>query len=325
MKSKFAILMLLLAVSFFCKGAITSKVFTLNGYGSYNVLIYTPDNNQSSYPTMFFIPGNGESTRNIQDLYRHGPFYFINRGWRPNFMVVAFQPFAGGPVGFTFTEHALNTAINDPSLKIHPTNWGMTGLSYGAAAIFIYIRNTPSNRFLSPKFIVPFSITIDAACGNFYDNSDYLCGNDFRYQQIRSWGLCGYYDSHFQKMKRFFQRQIEAGYPAKWTTYGTSNSNAGHCCWNTCYDPNWKENGMSIYDFAMNSFSLPVTISHINFRSNFSFTELYWGTITESDNSHFIVEESDDAVNWKEVGQVKTKAEEGNSSLPLNYSFKISK
>ena len=52
-------------------------------------------------------------------------------------------------------------------------------------------------------------------------------------------------DSHFQKMRRFFQRLIEAGYNAKWTTY-----TGGHCCWSNFYNPDYKEDGKNIYDWA---------------------------------------------------------------------------
>lgn len=46
-----------------------------------------------------------------------------------------------------------------------------------------------------------------------------------------------------------------------------------------------------------------------------------WITHTESDNSHFVIEMSTDGKEFIKVGTVLSKATDGNSSVPLKYTF----
>ncbi|HRN49102.1 MAG TPA: hypothetical protein PKW69_13800, partial [Niabella sp.] len=46
-----------------------------------------------------------------------------------------------------------------------------------------------------------------------------------------------------------------------------------------------------------------------------------WSTMTESDNSLFEVEISKDGVNFTKIGEVNSKATEGNSNQAISYDF----
>ena len=51
---------------------------------------------------------------------------------------------------------------------------------------------------------------------------------------------------------------------------------------------------------------------------------LNWNTISEINNNKFIIEVSKNGINgWKKIGEVNSKAGNGNSSINLDYSFKI--
>lgn len=219
---------------------ITSYNKTQTGIG--NAEVYIPDNLKGPFPAVIFFPGAGERGTNKEALYTNGPMNFIRGGWKPNFIVAAFQPERTTPYG-PDTQKFLTWALK--ALPI--SSFSLTGLSYGAGNIFEYINKTEAGLYLKPYAIVPMSITTNASCGDFYAGTDNLCGNDVRYKEFKTWGMAGTQDSHYQKMKRFIQRLIEAKYPAKWSEY-----TGGHCCWNTYYDPKWKDkDGLSIYDFMV--------------------------------------------------------------------------
>ena len=216
--------------------------------GPYNLEIYIPANTTGNLPAVVFIPGNGETGSNRLSLYNNGPLNFIkNSGWRPNFIVIGAQPAAAWP-GNNFTNTVLNTLVSNPSYRIDQNKLYLTGLSGGAAAIDTYIKTSTSSVSLAA--VVPMSITMSASCGDYYAATDYLCGNDLKWGNLASWGFAGSSDSHFVKMRRFFELFINAGYESRWTTYA-----GGHSGWNAFYDPTYKEtiNGSSlnIYEWML--------------------------------------------------------------------------
>ncbi len=64
--------------------------------------------------------------------------------------------------------------------------------------------------------------------------------------------------------------------------------------------------------------TLPVTFGEVAVKKAGANAEVSWSTLSEFNNSHFIVERSTDAVSFKTVGTVAGK---GNSSFTQNYSF----
>jgi hypothetical protein len=49
---------------------------------------------------------------------------------------------------------------------------------------------------------------------------------------------------------------------------------------------------------------------------------LHWETATELNNDYFLVERSNDALNFSEIGKVDSKADNGNSNIVLSYGYK---
>jgi hypothetical protein len=64
--------------------------------------------------------------------------------------------------------------------------------------------------------------------------------------------------------------------------------------------------------------TLPVSFGDVAVKKAGANAEVSWTTLSEFNNSHFIVERSTDAVSFKTVGTVAGK---GNSSFTQNYSF----
>lgn len=217
-------------------------------YGTYNLEIYIPAGTTTQKPAVVFIPGNGEVGTDRNKLYTNGPLNFIkNSGWRPDFIVIGAQPSAIWPNN-AFTHTVLSHLVATSSYFIDPNKLYITGLSGGAQAIDMYIRNQASPVPIAA--VVPMSYTYVTSCGDYYTQTDYLCGTDLKWATIPAWGFAGSNDSHFGKMKRFFDLMIAAGYDARWTTYA-----GGHSGWNTFYNPSYREtvNGvsMNIYEWML--------------------------------------------------------------------------
>jgi len=66
---------------------------------------------------------------------------------------------------------------------------------------------------------------------------------------------------------------------------------------------------------------LPVTITSFKGEIAGTANRLYWTTSTESNNSGFEIERSSDGFNYTKIDFVKTKANGGNSSTNLSYSY----
>lgn len=298
-------------ISFFFCSVVYSQI-TTGKFGAYNWMASIPAGS-GKLPVFIFIPGSGESGTNVNALYTYSPMGFIRDGKlkRKDMAFIAIQP-TKGPASWKWVVQMLDSIFSKPAFRADPNRFYLSGLSYGAASIFDYIKNTPADLFRLPAAVIPMSITTNAQCGDFYANTDYLCGTDLRYENIPAWGFAGSGDSHFGKMKRFFQRLIEAGYNARWTTY-----QGGHCCWGNFYNPDYRENGKNVYDWAI-QYSvggvLPVKLA--DFRS--TQFGLIWSTLNESNTSHFIVEWSSNGLNFEPVGRVEAV---GNSQTKATYKW----
>nr|WP_294902486.1 T9SS type A sorting domain-containing protein [uncultured Lacibacter sp.] len=79
----------------------------------------------------------------------------------------------------------------------------------------------------------------------------------------------------------------------------------------------------NLTDLASSEFpaqsSLPVSFGDVTVKKAGTNAEVNWSTLVEITNDHFIVERSDDAVNFKAVDKVATK--NGNSSFTQYYSY----
>ncbi len=65
----------------------------------------------------------------------------------------------------------------------------------------------------------------------------------------------------------------------------------------------------------------PVTLSSIRGELTGTTNTVYWSTVTESNSNKFVVQRSTDGVQFNTLGEVATKAVNGNSNSLLNYNF----
>jgi hypothetical protein len=232
----------------FSQTTVTKVIDGGAGVGKFNLVIYTPAVVNSSLPAFVFVPGNGQTGNNASLLSVNGPLKFIQGGWKPNFIVVCAQtPYAGGtynnPLSLPFMR-AVMKEISSGAYGIDKTKIYLTGLSYGADHIVNYMQRETDANFIAPAAAIPMSISMYGTVGS-YPN-DALSGTDTRFATLPLWGFCGTSDDFYPYMSRYFSLLTKAGYVNKFTKY-----TGGHSGWNTYYDPNYKENGLNIYDWAL--------------------------------------------------------------------------
>jgi hypothetical protein len=312
----------LVLCTLFASARMVHKQVSVTGYYyPCNMEIYIPDNATTKTPTVFFIPGLGEQNTNVQGLYTWGPMVFINQGWKPDFIIAAIQPSQGWPGG-GFVDEMMSAALADPTNLIDKDRITLTGLSAGANCIYDYIRWLPQtpNRIV-PTSIITFSFYLSSACGGATP-----CAGDEAWHYLPAWGLCGTWDSFYGGHKWFWDMMINTKWPNKvWTDM----FQYGHGGWNDFYNPTWKQNGVSLYDWAkqfwIKASILPIQFGTFDGQVLSNGTQLNWTTETESNNSHFEIERSTDGVNFTKVGTVPTKAPNGNSATTIKYNFLYTK
>jgi hypothetical protein len=90
-------------------------------------------------------------------------------------------------------------------------------------------------------------------------------------------------------------------------------------------DGEWKVSfaatGSGSFFVHTGNFVLPVTIGYFNGEQSGGSNKLTWSTLTEQNNKGFEVERSADGRGFSSIGFVATKAESGNSTINLSYSF----
>jgi surface protein len=74
-------------------------------------------------------------------------------------------------------------------------------------------------------------------------------------------------------------------------------------------------------DCAAAPLILPVTFGNISAIIKDGQLQLSWSTLTETNVDHFEIQASKDGNNFVKIGEIKTKADGGNSTAALNYSF----
>lgn len=218
--------------------SVVTKQFKIASWNlNYWGILYTPDNLQGKVPLVIFCHGAGEtgSTQtSTSKLYYNGPLNFIKSGWRPNFMVLAMQS-----PSWSATPASIDYVLkNDPDILKYwdGKNALITGLSAGGETTNLYM-----DGYNNPTFTY---IAMSPAGTARLNNPSW---------PHKTWYFSGDSDGNFTETAKFF---------AKATSGRLTIYRGGHCCWNTYYNPNYKETidgkSMNIYEWA---FSTPVAIN----------------------------------------------------------------
>lgn len=78
-----------------------------------------------------------------------------------------------------------------------------------------------------------------------------------------------------------------------------------------------------IYKSKASGDVLPVSLINFNTSRSGNVVTINWSTASESNNSHFEIQTSEDGINWKTVQSVPSKTKDGNSNSKLDYSTQI--
>ncbi|TZF84665.1 BspA family leucine-rich repeat surface protein [Pedobacter sp. BS3] len=88
-------------------------------------------------------------------------------------------------------------------------------------------------------------------------------------------------------------------------------------------DKGWTINGVTYDGTCAGSLPLPVTFTDLTASISNGEMLVKWKTVSEHNNDKFIIYASNDGKNWTDVGTVKTKAANGNSSEVLEYEHTV--
>ena len=217
---------------------------TIDGWNAY---VHLPDDYTDSvgktYPLICFIPGTGETGTDPSRLLTYGPSKFVSQGSTMKFMVngkmekpivISLQPSALWPSAYTLNRK-LDTIF--ARYRCDLTRINVTGLSMGGWSWDNYVDN------YSPAYTNRITSVVSMSAPE-PDNTV----SNMRFYALGGgtmWSFEGNADLRGNDKIRDTMNKYVAG-SNRYTLY-----TGGHCCWNTFYDPNWVENGESIYTWML--------------------------------------------------------------------------
>lgn len=236
---------ILLSFAAFTQSAKAQQFLTqIDGWNAY---VHLPDEYNDSvgkkYPLICFIPGLGEVGTDPGKLLIYGPSKYVAQGNKMEFMVngklekpivVSLQPASAWPSASTINRK-LDSVLN--RYRIDRQRVNATGLSMGGWSWDNYVDNY--NPIYTNK--ITSIVTMSAPPpDNGYGNMKHfaLAGGTM-------WAFEGNNDLRgLDQIRDTMNRAVPGS--ARYTLYV-----GGHCCWNNFYDPNFTENGESIYTWMM--------------------------------------------------------------------------
>ncbi len=178
------------------------------------------------YPCIVFFQGIGETGKDWNLMYKNGMGYYMKAGkLNQEAIFIAIQQYPAWA-----SDKQIEATLQEIYAKYPVSTFSLTGLSAGSLAIIGYMGTKKSN--LPIYAVVPMS----------YGTKDYATYNTTAYAGVKVWAFCGTSDKLYYNMKATM-----AKIPGAKTTWYSG----GHSGWNTFYNPDWKENGVSIYDFML--------------------------------------------------------------------------
>lgn len=228
-------------------------------------LVDTPigyNTNSNKYPVLIFLHGAGEaSITSVNDagylagnylskIYNSasagGPAYFIAHGLWPAYLEKQLIVVSPQAPGWSTASNQLKYLIENligAGYRIDTNRIYLTGLSAGGQGIVEYSARVGTQPKYLPAAIVPMSMAQGATQTG---------AAQIAKDQIYTWGFG-------QITTNADVHGVATGYECDYinavspglATFTNYAGNAPHCCWNTYLDPNYKENGLSIYDWML--------------------------------------------------------------------------
>jgi hypothetical protein len=340
-RASITILSFIIIATAFSQGDQTAIAVPISSYSTAQALLHKPDDYATTsikYPLIIFLHGAGEAGTNLSLIYNNssagGPAYFIAHNlWPPSFLVggVNYKPIVLSPQnnGWSISTTSLNFIMNFmvANYRVDPNRIYLTGLSAGGEGVVgdashIDIETgLPVNPTYKAAAIVPMS----AACGTPAPG----WGKTTVADSIRVWGFGSTAsDVHGGNTKTYvdYVNTAKPGF-GSFTDYA-----GGHCCWNTFYNPKWRDpiSGLTIWEWLLSntrqlpSVTLPVNFLSFDAKKEVNGIQLTWRVGTEENVLKYEVEKSNDGKTFNTIGYVSASAQSQYSFIDkqlLDKSF----
>jgi pimeloyl-ACP methyl ester carboxylesterase len=297
-----------------------------NCNGFYEYLPQGYETGNETYPLMVFIHGIGELGNGSTDLpkvLQNGPPRLINFGLFPTsftvnntthkFIIISPQ-YVNYPVAADAAA-VINYAVQ--TYRVNPNRIYLTGLSMGGgvSAAYAGASSINANKLAAvvtvcgaEQLTVPQAATVANANLPFWGTHNSIDGTVHPNNTINNVAN--------------INSTIPAPVPAaKITIFPVASSN--HDAWTQTYDPNFRENGLSIYEWMLSyqrnvASVLPIVLQE--FKANKTGEKaitLSWKTSSEENAAYFLLERSEDGINYKTLGNVSAT----NAPTGSTYSY----
>jgi dienelactone hydrolase len=297
--------------------AHTPRVIPINSNcgGYYEYLPEGYQSNGAPYPLIIFLHGQGSSgngNSELNKLIEFGLPKVIADGQFPNsfsvnsrtfrFIVISPQ-FQNWPVAAD-VEAVVNYAVN--TYNVDETRIYITGMSMGGGVTWDYAGNSPA--FASKLAAI---VPVCGASAPMEAKADNMANAD-----LPVWATHNQNDpqvpvSNTDGYVSLINNNAPPPSPlAKKTIFPVT----GHDAWTTTYNPTWRENGLSIYEWMLQyqrtaAAPLPVTLSDYRVAADDGQAKITWATSWESNNHHFTIERSADGIRFEPLTEVAAQNE----------------
>lgn len=306
------------------KPVYTSMTPISNGYYEYLPQGYNNNPNEK-FPLLIFVHGLGEcgnGTTELSKVLTNGTPRLINQGTFPTsftsggqtFKFIILSPqFTNWP-GYAQIYDILNYAVTH--YKVDIDRIYLTGLSMGGGCVWEYAGFS--------KAFAERVAAIVPVCGASGSTQERI--NNMADANLPVWATHNNTDPTVNVIftNQYVDGMNSAPHPpnplAKKSIFYDIN---GHDAWSRTYDPNYRENGMNVYEWMLsykrNFSALPVTGMQFsaNKKTNAS-ALLSWSTYSEINNKGFYIERSSNGTQFTNIGFVAALSANNNGA---SYQF----
>ena len=304
------------------QSARSVTVSSNNCGGFYESLPDDYSTTNTSYPVILFIHGIGELGNGTTDLplvLRNGPPKLISQGVFPSSFIVNNQVFKFIVISPQFKKWPKPADINDlinfiiSNYRADVSRIYLTGLSMGGGATWDYASY--SAAFASRlAAIMPVSGATKATVAK----ADIIAADN-----LPVWATHNLHDPTVgsgttKNFVAYINAHLPTPNPMAQATFFDAYV---HDAWTQTYDPNWKPNGLNVFEWMLqyqNAKMLPVVLDDYRaFRSDKSSIKIEWSTTLENNNKYFILERSFNGANFSSLDTIKAL----NKSTGGSYSY----